>query len=159
VIGVQPRDMRLEVHEAVMQGAAVEKFRLSLQAYRPVDDFILVKAKPGAIYGVAAASFMLGQTIFGTRLSACGSVATFRGEAGRAVYCGTLHFSIDSPSIQSGAQQPLWGRPVVTFLGDVQVTENIDAARAYLAVHHPALVDVLEQGSVETLHLNGKCAV
>jgi hypothetical protein len=132
VMGVQPKNMMLQIDQ-------VEADRLSAHfvhslpphLYGQSDgDFIVVKVKGGADYGIQSASIMAGHTMFGRRFTPCHKTLMFTVPAGKVIYVTNVEYSGDGS-----------GRLAFHY------HQDIGGARDYLAAHYPLLVGKLDQGS------------
>jgi len=148
IIGVQPANTRLEVDEPYFKNGVAWGFHYSMDSYTPVDGFIVVKAHPGAVYGIAASSRMAGKSIFGMRYKPCGQVPKLEAAAGKVVY----FTSVDYHSEGGGST----GVGLEFFEG-ATYSQDLEGARAFLKAHYPGLSDSLEQGPTEMLPIARKC--
>jgi hypothetical protein len=149
VIGIKPANIRLEVDEPLLRNDVALNFHYSLDSYTPDDGFIVVKAKPDKIYGIAASSFMAGKTIFGTRYKPCNEVPKFMGGGGKVLYFTNVEYKSEGSAFSF---------PNSEFFASAKYSQDIEAARAYLKTHYPGLADSLEQGPNEMLQVAHKCA-
>lgn len=145
VIGVQPKTAQLEIDEPRMHNGVVVSFHYRLDAFRPVDGFILVKAHPGTVYAVAASSLMAGSSIFGVRYKPCGQVPSFQAAGGKVVYFTTMTYRGE------GAHAP------GILVEGHDYSQDMEGARAFMKAHYPGLADSLEQGQMEKLEMGSKC--
>jgi hypothetical protein len=150
VIGVQPDTARLGIFETVLKNGVVRNFHYSLDEYHPVDGFIVVKARPGMLYGIAVSSLMHGHSIFGTRYEACGRVPTFQAGAGEVVYVTTIAYRAE------GVTSYRFG--VINMAESSTFSQDFNAARDFLKAHYPGLSDSLEQGRYDMTPLARQCA-
>ena len=148
VIGIQPVHARMEIDEPWMRKGVIWNFHYNLTAYHPVDGFILVKAKPGALYGVAASSLMWGKSIFGVRYKPCGQVPTFQAAGGKVVYFTSIAYR--------GAGVGGYG-PFLDMRESAAYGQDLEGARAFLKAHYPGLADSVEQGSYEMMPMARRC--
>lgn len=138
----------MEIDEPWMKNGTVWSFHYNLNAYRPVDGFIVVKVRPGVPYGVAASSLMWGKSIFGVRYKPCGQVPTFQAEGGKVVYITTIAYRSEG-STSYGS--------LINMAESATYSQDLEGARAFLKAHYPGLSDSLEQGSYEMTPVAHQC--
>jgi hypothetical protein len=148
VIGIQPATARMEIDEALIRNGKIRRFNYNFSAYHPVDGFIVVKVKPGTVYGIGASSLMFGKSIFGVRYKPCGHAVTFQADAGKVVYVTTISYH---------AEGTRYAGPGIDFLEGADYSTDIDGARAFLRAHYPGLSESLEQGAYETSPMERAC--
>jgi len=153
VIGVKPTNARLEIDEPYLRKGVARSFHYSADGFSPIDGFIVVKARPDRVYGIAAFSRMLPGTIFGMRLLPCGEVPSFKASAGRVVYFTTANYRTADPEPE-GMQSANFATHAFEA---VTYTQDLEGARAFLRKHYPALSDSVEQGTAEMLRVADKC--
>lgn len=148
LIGIQPATARLEIDEPRLKQGVVWSFHYNLSSYSPVDGFILVKAQPGTIYGVAASSLMKGKSIFGVRYKPCGKVPTFKAEAGKVAYITTIAYRSEGATFDG---------LLINMAESATYSQDLEGARAFLKTHYPGLSDSLEQGAYEMTPVGHEC--
>lgn len=148
VIGIQPATARMEIDEPLIKNGHVWSFRYNLNAYRPVDGYIVVKARPGVLYGVGASSLMFGKSIFGVRYKPCGQVPTFQADAGKVVYVTTIAYRSEGVTTYG---------PAIDMAESATYSQDLEGARAFLKAHYPGLSDSLEQGRYEMTPVAHEC--
>jgi hypothetical protein len=140
VIGVQPENMRIEIKELRLKDGAVGPagyHAFPLDMTMPTNGFIVFKARPGAVYGIVAASVMAKGGFFGMRFKACRQIAAFQAEGGKVVYFTSLTYSSSTgpaPAFGSAAYQ------------GINYTQDFEGARSFLQTHYPGLSTSVEQG-------------
>ena len=128
VIGIQPHNARIEVDEARMGDGCIHRFSYNLNAYHPVDGFIVVKVDPGKPYGIGASSLMLGTSIFGVRYKPVNQAPIFQGVAGKVEYIATISYQAEA-SAPTGAAN--------TLAEGASYSQDLEGARAFLKAHYP----------------------
>jgi len=94
-------------------------------------DFIVVKVKGGAEYGIQSASLMIGHSMFGRRFKPCRQTLMFEVPSEKVVYVTNVEYLGNGNGLLS-----------------VQYHQRLDDARDYLAAHYPLLAGKLEQGAI-----------
>jgi hypothetical protein len=140
IIGIQPTNARIEVDEARMDKGCIRRFSYNMNAYHPVDGFIVVQVEPGKPYGIGASSLMIGKSIFGVRYKPDHQAPVFQGVAGKVEYIASISYRADS---SIAAEQS-------SALGEAaNYSQDLEGARAFLKAHYPGLSDGLEQGGYQ----------
>jgi hypothetical protein len=148
VIGIQPATARVEIDEPWVRNDRIFSFHYNLTMYHSDEGFIIVKAQPDKLYGVAASSLMWGKSIFGIRYKPCGHVPTFKASGGKVVYFTTIAYR-SSGATSSGTE--------MDFREGATYSQDLDGARAFLQAHYPGLSDSLEQGQYEMMPMAREC--
>lgn len=148
VIGIQPATVRMEIDEPWVKNGEIFDFHYNLNAYHPVDGYIIVKAQPDKPYGVAASSLMFGKSIFGIRYKPCGQVPTFHAGPGQVIYVTTINYHTAGAANEG---------TYMNFAEGASYSQNLEGARAFLKAHYPGLADSLQQGQYEMVPVARKC--
>jgi hypothetical protein len=153
LIGVQPANANLNIGEVTTwRDGTVLVDVGNIFGHLPVDGFILMKAKPGKLYGISSVSIMAG-SVFGTYYGACDKAIAFRPEAGKVVYFTSLAYRNQDGSTDVFPK----GFPNSRVREGARFSQDLEGARAFLKAHYPNLADSLEQGQFQALPSAEKC--